>query len=119
MGKKKKIVKKRKHKIKKKHFMYSKVFLGLMVAFVLLVVVLSFVEFVNFSDVLSVFDKPTVVEIPDECSLIMGNLVHQIRDEDDCSIRCYNECILEEKERKSSEFIYNEGGCHECFCSCK
>ena len=59
------------------------------------------------------------ISIRDECSLVMGNLIHQIRDSGDCRIRCINDCEVREKEFVRSEFASRENDCHVCDCFCK
>lgn len=98
---------------KTQYFFYIGLFFALILAVILVV------ELCDFSKVRMPFREPTHIEIVDECSFIMGNLVHQIRDEDDCSIRCYNECVLIESDIKSSEFISGDPGCNTCNCYCK
>jgi hypothetical protein len=100
--------------------LYSKYFFFVTLILLILLIVLVFVEFVSFSFVGKIFSKPHLIEIQDECSLIMGNLVHQIRDENDCSLRCHNECYLDESNYIESIFFQEEGNaCHSCDCYCK
>jgi hypothetical protein len=125
VGRKKKFgkskVKNRKYfegKRKVKH--YSWCFLVL--AFVLLIIFVSIFisEFVSFNFIGDIFEKPHLVDIKDECSLIMGNLVHQVRDETDCNLRCNNECNMEDSKFIESNFTRNgDGVCNRCDCFCK
>lgn len=95
------------------YVLYVALFLVLILALVLVF------EFLDFSKVKKHFDDPTYVEILDECSIIMGNLVHQVRDLDDCTIRCHNECVLMESDVDSVDFISSQSGCNTCSCYCK
>lgn len=63
--------------------------------------------------------SPQEFDILDECSLIMGNLVHQIRDGAECRIKCVNECDVREME--FVEFVFSEGvgECNSCDCWCE
>lgn len=115
-----------KNKLKIKHknnksnrFLYSKLFLVLSIIMFLFLIILVVFEYVNFTSIERIFLKPKLVELNDECSLIMGNLVHQIRDEDDCNIRCNNQCNLLGLNYKSIEFTKNQNSCNVCNCYCK
>jgi hypothetical protein len=62
---------------------------------------------------------PEKYPIKDECALILNRLIHQIKDEADCHIRCRNECTVREKDISSSEFIAQDQDCNICNCYCK
>ncbi|MDA3836627.1 MAG: hypothetical protein PF542_03315 [Nanoarchaeota archaeon] len=111
--------KKVQRKNKSKHIFYSKYLLWAAVVFALILIILTFVEFVSFDFISKSFEKPHSVDVRDECSLIMGNLVHQIRDDNDCSLRCKNTCGMEDTEYVNSSFIAAEADCHTCNCYCK
>ena len=115
------MVKKQNHKRRKKHKRnhYAKYFLGVALILSLVLVILLVSEYVSFAFVGKIFEKPHLIELDDECSLIMGNLVHQIRDETDCNLRCNNECNMEDTKLKSSEFSLATNGCNTCSCYCK
>ncbi|MCK4997500.1 hypothetical protein KAS08_04295 [Candidatus Pacearchaeota archaeon] len=57
--------------------------------------------------------------IDDECSIIMGNLIHNIRDGGDCKIKCVNNCEIRELDFYDSEFTFENSSCHTCDCYCK
>jgi len=59
------------------------------------------------------------LQIPDRCNLILNNLIHEIKGEGDCNIRCINECRLNEMEILEYEFIENKTSCHLCKCHCE
>ncbi len=61
----------------------------------------------------------TKVEVLDECSLIMGNLIHNIRDLGDCKIKCNDNCEIRGLEFHDSEFVFQNSSCHTCDCYCK
>jgi hypothetical protein len=63
--------------------------------------------------------KEKIFLIKDECSLILGQIIHQIRDKDECRIRCINECRLENLNIKKSDFVLGNNSCHACNCFCK
>lgn len=88
----------------------------LLIALILLVVALIF----SFK-IWKLFEKQKIqkVEIIDECSLFMENLLHQIRDVPDCENACRSECYILEKGFYEVEFQESLGGCNTCVCYCK
>jgi hypothetical protein len=68
------------------------------------------------------FEKASEVSkfsIDDECSIIYGSLIHNIRDEGDCKIKCANNCEIRELGFYDSEFISQNNSCHTCDCYCE
>ena len=68
------------------------------------------------------FEKKTDIfkfSIDDECSIIMGNLIHNIRDGGDCKIKCMNNCEIRELDFYDSEFVFENSSCHTCDCYCQ
>ncbi len=59
------------------------------------------------------------VDLEDQCAVIAGRLIHQIRDLPDCELQCKNVCRGEEKEYAASNFTIVEDSCHLCDCYCK
>ncbi len=57
--------------------------------------------------------------IVDECSLIVGQLVHTVGDEDVCEMRCKTECGVKMGEFIESDFEEIENDCNKCSCFCK
>jgi len=92
-------------------------YFGLFLLLILSVIVAA--EVFDISKIKSPFRESTFISIEDECSLIMGNLVHQIKDDDSCAIRCYNECNLIDSKVKDYEFIMSQSECSTCNCYCK
>jgi hypothetical protein len=91
---------------------------GILVATGILVLIL--ILLIGISSGLFEGPKEVVMyAINDECSLVMGNIIHQIRDNGDCRIRCVNECGLREKEIVKIEFELKNNSCHVCDCYCK
>lgn len=70
---------------------------------------------------LNLFEKKEIkiIEIPDECALMAGGLIHQIKNQGNCRLMCINECNLRELDFINSEFIEKINSCHECYCSCR
>ena len=65
------------------------------------------------------FKKPRMVGVSDECSLIFNNIVHQIKNDGDCKIRCKNECQLENMNFYNINFTSQSNSCNICGCYCK
>ena len=112
-SKTKKTSKKKSPQIKSSIFFWIIIFLGISI------LALSVIEFVDF-DGLKKSNEQVVIEIKDECSYMTGiGLVHQIRDEADCSINCVNRCVMEKTKRDKIEFVEMQNDCNTCKCYCK
>lgn len=109
----KKTSKKKLPQIKSNLFFWIIIFLGITT------LVLSVVEFIDIDDFVKSGEQ-IVIEIKDECSFMKGvGLVHQIRDEADCSINCNNRCVMEGVSREKIEFVGTQDDCNTCKCYCK
>lgn len=95
----------------------KKVVAGLFLCVGVLVLVLAYLVLNSFG----VFEShsPEFFEVKDECSLIMGNLVHQIRDDGECRIKCVNECDVRSMEFFDFEFEGKDNDCNACDCWCE
>jgi len=83
---------------------------------VMIIIVLFFIEYypkITFAK------EPEKYFIEDECGLVVGNLIHQIKNEGECRIECRNECEVRDKKFYDSEFIARENACYLCNCYCK
>lgn len=67
-----------------------------------------------------VFKKNEVkmFSIKDECSIVVGNLIHQIRNDGECRIKCVNECYIREMDFEKFNFIEKNDDCSSCECWC-
>gem|GEM_PF-1368182 len=81
------------------------------------IMILLLIEY--YPEITSFRKDAEVYLIEDECGLVAGNLIHQIKDEGECKIKCRNECEVRKKEFYNSEFILRENACHVCNCYCK
>lgn len=63
--------------------------------------------------------KNKVYNLQDECSLIVGQLIHSIEDENDCQLKCRTNCNVRGETYLYEEFIKSENNCHTCTCSCR
>lgn len=88
----------------------------LLVALVLLAIALFF----SFQ-LWNLFEKKEIqrIEIIDECSLFMEQILHQIKDIPDCENSCRSECYILDKNFYEVDFQESQGGCHTCICYCK
>ena len=62
--------------------------------------------------------KPQLFSIKDECSLIVGKLIHNIKDEGSCQLMCKLNCNVRNLNFYNSEFKEIEKDCNECNCYC-
>lgn len=60
-----------------------------------------------------------VFQSQDKCSLIVGKLIHVIRDSDDCRINCRADCNVRQLEFVDSNFTASFTSCNQCTCYCK
>ena len=58
-------------------------------------------------------------DIPDECGIIMGNLIHPIKDEDTCKMKCRAKCSSIDMNLKEIDFTQSINTCNSCKCYCK
>lgn len=94
--------------------------LSLLVAIlVIILLVLIVVDFGFANFIKGIFQKSQLVVIEDECGVVLGNLIHEIKSGDNCRIMCNNECGLLEKSFDKIEFIEGGNSCHKCNCYCR
>ena len=112
MAKKKKRVRK---KLSRRR-LFVRVLLSLVIALGILLAFLILAEFGAFREA----KKVERIDIADECSRIVGNLVHVIEDAGSCKLRCDNECEIRDKEYFNSSFLMSKSGnsCNACLCEC-
>jgi hypothetical protein len=63
--------------------------------------------------------QPKEFIIKDECSMIVGNLIHSIQDEGVCEQKCKTDCDVRDMFYYDFEFTEKMGDCHECKCYCR
>lgn len=112
--KKKRVVKKTRS-LKKKN---RRVVFGLFVLVGVLLVVLVGLAMFN-AGVFEKTESPKLFNIKDECALVMGNLVHQVRDRGECRIKCVNECDVRGMDFSNFSFEGKNDDCNSCGCWCK
>jgi hypothetical protein len=94
----------------------------LMIITIILIILLIFLVLFqfNFFDVFSNINKePQMIKVKDECSLIFNQLLHQIKDEGSCKVKCETECSIRQKSYYSSGFLEKNDSCNLCTCYCK
>lgn len=57
--------------------------------------------------------------VRDDCSMIVGNLIHSIQDQDVCGQKCRTDCGVRNLFYQDSKFTERPGDCNECKCYCK
>ena len=93
----------------------------LILVFLLIALILLIISLVFSFQLWNLFKKQKIqkVDIIDECSLFLGEILHQIRDLPDCENACRSECYILDKDFYEVEFQEFQGGCNTCMCSCK
>jgi hypothetical protein len=107
--------KKEPHKEKEKRKKIVRILLALGTLLLLLLGGLFFIE-------KGVFEKPRETQkftLLDECSLVLGNLLHSINEQGECRLRCKNNCEIRNLNFENSEFREEENNCHTCDCYCR
>lgn len=62
---------------------------------------------------------PKEYSIADECSIILNNIIHQIKTDGDCRIKCRNECGIRGESFFESNFTEEKSRCSTCICYCR
>jgi len=113
----------RKLKKNKKQVFHKKTMLFLMVILALFLAVLSAILLVQFNIIKNPLEKITqekrVFNIKDECSLIVGQLIHTIKDDSTCELKCKTNCNSFDMNFDNSEFTAKKEDCNGCECTCK
>jgi len=89
------------------------------IAIAIIALVLTFVDTRTPQSLSEMFEEPEKIVIEDRCSLVMGNLFHEIKNKEECRIKCKSNCEVRGEEFSESEFIKNNSSCHTCNCYCK
>lgn len=96
----------------------SNKYLFLSIISICLLIVYLVYFFTGFNFIFEIFDEPKKFEVVDECGVIMGRLIHQVRDKDDCELQCKNFCDIKDMSFDSFDFTESEESCHKCDCYC-
>ncbi|MGD9276135.1 MAG: hypothetical protein PVJ67_03095 [Candidatus Pacearchaeota archaeon] len=83
-----------------------------------LIFVLVILLIIN-SDFKTFFKSTQLIVIEDNCGVAVGNLIHEIKSEDNCKVMCNNECNVLDKSFVRVEFSDETGSCYECLCYCR
>jgi len=90
------------------------------IAFILVILlIVLLIRYYNPTLLNKITKKPRLFIIKDECSMILGNIIHKIKNEDECKIFCRNDCELRKIDFYNSELIKSNNSCHTCNCYCK
>jgi len=63
--------------------------------------------------------KEQLFMVKDGCSMIVGNLMHTINNDDDCKRQCKSDCQVREMNFQRFVFTKVPNNCNECSCYCK
>jgi cytoskeletal protein RodZ len=96
----------------------NKLLRSILIAIVALTMLLGFLLLLEY-EAFEPEGEEQFFPIADECSLVLGNLLHPIQDTGDCSTKCRNECTLRELTYTRSEFATENNSCNVCDCYCK
>jgi hypothetical protein len=102
--------------MKKKKKTFKRIFtlLFILIAFLIILLIINFKVWQYFSK-----KEIITVNIKDECSVMLQNVLHNIKDSASCENSCLARCYTLKKEYYNSEFVGKENECNDCKCSCK
>lgn len=106
------MTKRKKKKTSKKIFI-----LILLLSILLIILLIAQLDLITYLK--NIKKEPELFVIKDECALILNNLIHQIKTEGECKIKCEHNCDIREKNFHDSEFIEKNDDCNICNCYCK
>jgi|WetSurMetagenome_2_1015567.scaffolds.fasta_scaffold437832_2 hypothetical protein len=107
---------------KKKFFTKRVVYIALILFILILaclVLALLFEESIISNPFATFTAKTQIFSVEDRCSLIAGQLIHTLSNEEDCKVRCRTTCELRNTQFQNSEFLQKEKDCNICKCYCK
>ncbi len=84
--------------------------LGVLILILILLLMISFNVFEH--------NETRMFSIKDECSIVVGNLIHQIRNNGECRIKCVNECDVRKMNFEKFDFTEKDNECNSCECWC-
>lgn len=109
-------------KIKKKgrrSLIFGLILIILFVSLLVLVPILLFQIGLVKNPFTNLHIEPREFNVVDECSMIVGNLIHSIQDEGVCEQRCKIDCDVRGLFFYDSEFSESPNDCHKCRCFCR
>jgi hypothetical protein len=112
-------MKKKNPNLKRKKSKTIKIMMIFLIFLVIAFVIILLLDFGALDSFVKMFKEPKKYNVNDKCSLIMNNILHQIKNTDDCKIRCKDECNLRTLEYYSSDFEAMNNSCNTCECYCK
>lgn len=84
------------------------------------VLVLVLIGLLSFSFGFFEKSEAQMLVVSDECGVMPGfGLIHQVRDEGECRVKCVNECGLMELDFLNISFVASDSECHYCECWCE
>lgn len=100
---------------KKKKFSKKVIIITIFLVLTLLVLLAIQYEVWN----INITKKIKKVEVKDECSIMVGRLIHQISNSDECKLKCLAECDTNKMKLYNSEFLVKNNSCNNCECYCR
>ncbi|MBM3200111.1 hypothetical protein FJZ53_04170 [Candidatus Woesearchaeota archaeon] len=101
-----------------KAYMVIGILIGAILAFILIAYFVDDTVLKNLSPSKMLnFEKKKII-IPDECGNIIGNVLHSVTDEDQCKMKCLNQCSTIGMERDKVVFSKGINTCNSCECYC-
>lgn len=88
------------------------------IIFFLLLLLLLEASIINLNELILI-KKEKSYSIKDSCSLIVGKLIHPIKNIETCEQLCKEKCILSKEIYLKVEFTENQDNCNQCTCYCK
>jgi hypothetical protein len=90
----------------------------LTIGIVLGIIIISLIAFILLKPNIKITKKAVSYTIIDECGMAMGNLIHQVKDEGTCKIKCRAKCFSINADYIKIEFKEETKACNECKCYC-
>lgn len=108
-------------KLKRKNiFLSKKIIIALLILF-FIALVFNIFYILKESGIIKQEIEIEKKEFPviDECSLIVGKIIHTIYDDGECANKCNVQCETYGSSMDTSNFTQKEGSCNTCQCFCK
>jgi hypothetical protein len=87
----------------------------LVIVFILLLIIQSGI----INNIKNISREPVKIIIEDVCTVYFGSILHDIKNEAYCKIKCTDECKISEMNFFKIEFIEYQDKCNVCDCYCK
>ncbi|GBE20088.1 hypothetical protein BMS3Abin17_00822 [archaeon BMS3Abin17] len=113
---------KKKRELKKKAYKLDRTRMTILIIILTIFLTTLFLYLLVQFNIISPLKKislgPKLFMLEDECTLVVGKLIHTIKDDNTCEFRCKTNCEVREMLFYKSDFLKNQGDCNECTCYC-